>query len=141
MLQVQTGLTVRLQPLLLARRLLLLTLELRALLTAVVLAPLRLILFCVTDLLVRLGRLVLRAQQVLKDHKAILELRGLQVRRVRQAPRVLRERLVLLVLMVRMALMVRLRRLRSALPHLLRTRVRRRSPTAALPVPPCSTLF
>ena len=85
-----TGLTVRLQPLLLARRLLLLTLELRALLTAVVLAPLRLISFCVTDLLVRLGRLVLRGQQVLKDHKAILELRGLQVRRVRQAPRVLR---------------------------------------------------
>ena len=75
-----TGLTVRLQPLLLARRLLLLTLELRALLTAVVLAPLRLISSCVTGLLVRLGRLVLRGQQVLKDHKAILGLRGLQVR-------------------------------------------------------------
>ena len=36
--------------------------------------------------------------------------------------------------MVRMVLMVRLRRLRSVLPHLLRTRVRRLLPTAVRPV-------
>jgi hypothetical protein len=168
---VQQGLKVlkvQLQPLLLGRRLLLITLELRALLTAALRALQSLILFLLMAplaLLVQLAplahraqlalkalkarletrvllapkeRLVLKAQQVLKDHKAILELRGLQVRRVRQAPRVLRERLALLVLMV---LMARLRRLRSVLPHLLQTRAQHRSRTAAPLVQLRSTLF
>ena len=136
-LRAPMALMAQLQQSLLEQLVLLPTRALRRLRTVAVLAQPRLTLCCVTDRLVRKVRLVL---QVLKDRKAILELQALRVRRVRQAPKALRERLALLVLMVRMALMVRLRRLRSALPHLLRTRVRRLSPTAAPLVPPCSTL-
>jgi hypothetical protein len=86
------GLLVRLvlrQPLLLGRQVLFLMLELRALLTVVLAAPLRLILFCVTGLrglLERLGPLALRAPR---------------------APRALRALRVLMALMALMAPMVK----------------------------------
>jgi hypothetical protein len=86
------GLLVRLvlrQPLLLGRQVLFLMLELRALLTVVLAAPLRLILFCVTGLRGLLGRQALQARLALREQQ------------VRQEPRVQRGLTVLTVLLPR----------------------------------------
>ena len=99
-LRVLLGLRERLQPLLLVRSVLLLTLELRALLTVAVLALPRLILFCVTGQLVRKALLALRVLLAPKGRRAIL---GRLVLKDHRVPLVLRVHKVRLVLLARKA--------------------------------------